>query len=373
MLDCDQSHRNIYVGNIPKWADDDWILWEFRTFGPILASKVMKKGGNESSYAFVQFLDETMASNAVNLMHGRAMGDSILFVRFADRDKDNSASNPPSSQVQVGNLPAWYSEEDVRQCLCPFGPILSASISTSSDAKKVAHVDFSCVEDATAAKVALHGTRLAHHPKPLTLKFAETSHPKQKRRGRRHRSIGAPKVDVPLTLSAALLNSGGASALSLGREPFPGELVSRGPAEATALCHQPPKSPLTYAPDVPLTFGTKDLRLLFSKANTLPAPVAFGRFSHVSNSLQGATLPAALKGITELQMLQPGWTREEVVLSPVSSVGELQLEKDDPGMPSSTSHPGPCGGEYQLFAGFSHVRNHTEGMRRPAEKWSLHV
>ena len=83
----------------------------------------MKKGGKDNSYAFVQFTEPEMAANAVAATDGRALGDTVLSAKFADRDK--SAVHPPIASLQVSNLPSACTRANVECWFGKFGPLAS--------------------------------------------------------------------------------------------------------------------------------------------------------------------------------------------------------------------------------------------------------
>ena len=173
---------NIYVGCLPKWTDNSWLLKEFRVFGPIVSSQVMKKGGKDNSYAFVQFTEPEMAANAVAATDGRALGDTVLSAKFADRDK--SAVHPPIASLQVSNLPSACTRANVEFWFGKFGPLASVlmePVPQHPQGNKTALVQFCGVADASCAMIAMHGVCLQGN-QPLEVRYAESKTPKQKRR-----------------------------------------------------------------------------------------------------------------------------------------------------------------------------------------------
>nr|WMV69945.1 polyadenylate-binding protein 1t [Euglena gracilis]BDX17161.1 polyadenylate-binding protein 1E [Euglena gracilis] len=341
--------RNIFVGNLPKWADDEWLLAEFRNFGPILASKVMKKGGTNNSYGFVQFIEASMASKAIEVMNGSPLDDAVLFVKSADHDKD-AAFSPTSSTVEATNLPVSFSENDVKALFGRFGALLSASFFTQ-DSKDSAVVEFATIESAAAAKLVLHGIRLPNHPKPLIVKFADSS-PKQKRRNRRRKPVH----------------------------------TDNGPKHFhSALCPMPAPVPQFTLASPTSEVGTSrnnacKLSQVLGSNMQPPDPFHDGRVQSSADWATGAGGPLAGEGLPnrrppaldlseELHIGVVGlppraspnrfavFSSDDAPHSPASSVGDLHSDKSD-----RDDRALKCVGteepvaEYQLFAGFSHVR-----------------
>ena len=190
---------NIYVGNLPKWADNSWLLKEFRVFGPILSSQVMRKGGKDNCYAFVQFTEPEMATNAVAATDGRVLGDTVLSAKLADRDKGAHALHPPITSLQVSNLPRACTKAHVERWFGQFGPLVSVvmgPVPQHPHGDKTAVVEFCDVADATRATIAMHGVCLQDN-RPLEVRYAEGRTSRQKRRRTKKAADKATLHEVP--------------------------------------------------------------------------------------------------------------------------------------------------------------------------------
>ena len=175
---------SIYVESLPKWTENSWLLKEFRVFGPIVCSQVMKKGGTDTSYAFVQFTEPDMATTAVAATDGRVLGDTVLSAKLADHDESTPAVHPPITSLQVSNLPSACTEANVECWFGKFGPVASVlmgPVPQHPHGDKTALVQFCDVADATRAMTAMHGVCLQDN-RPLEVRYAESQTPKQKHR-----------------------------------------------------------------------------------------------------------------------------------------------------------------------------------------------
>lgn len=81
----------------------------------------------------------------------------------------------------MSNLPLSTSLEEVYKVFQKFGPIVGTSM-LSSDPKPVALVEFARIDDATQAKLEMHGLLVGTNGKPLVVKCFGTMVEKQKRR-----------------------------------------------------------------------------------------------------------------------------------------------------------------------------------------------
>lgn len=304
---------NIYIAGLPKSADDDWLLKEFRVFGPIISSKVMKKGGSENSYGFVQYHHVDAAARAVERMDGFHTAEIYLSVKFADRDKENTALLQ-SAQLEVSNLPLSTSLEEVYKVFQKFGPIVGTSM-LSSDPKPVALVEFARIDDAIKAKLEMHGLLVGNNGKPLVVKYFGTMVERQKRRGRRTRP---PTTQASRTMDADNARSDRPDTATV----VPSSVASPAPAEPR------PGDDLFLMTNSPL---------LACRAGFDNYMAPWSRFD-----------PGALRN--HFASIIRG---EDAPYSPTSSIGEVSYERNDFSTGAGTA------GEYTLFDGFSVARHRT--------------
>ena len=187
-----KCNGNVYVSNLAPELDEKWLRAEFGRFGLISSANVMTKNGVGKGYGFVQFIDPQNAVRALKEMNGSYVGDRCLSLKLADRDKDRGASNQPSNNLYVGNLPVQFGVDAVSELFSPWGPISSLVVLSdpvTGGSRGVGLVRYHTVEDSTRAVKALNGVLLKEHDRPLEVKFAETSMDKHARKsGKKHGS-----------------------------------------------------------------------------------------------------------------------------------------------------------------------------------------
>eukprot|EP00668_Euglena_longa_P004543 GGOE01005308.1.p1 GENE.GGOE01005308.1~~GGOE01005308.1.p1 ORF type:complete len:372 (-),score=41.59 GGOE01005308.1:1089-2054(-) len=321
----------------------------------------MKKGGTHNSYGFVQFLEASMALAAIQMMNGKPLEDTVLFVKSADHDKDTTF-HPTLPNLEVTNLPDYYSEEDLRTLFGQFGLLNSAFLCPQSS-KEVALLEFATIEGATAAKLILHGSRLPNHLKPLIVRFADHA-PKQVRHNRRRKVVQVGNGTKHFMSHP--------TSVPQNANPMP-QSVHSAPVPKT---DDAPSHQCTFVNGLqsqyhngrvePLTdwgIGASRQAPCYSQPRRPPALDPSQDPFHVDITSQ-----MSRASLNRFAVLCPRLLfSDDAPHSPASSVGDVHSDKSDRDdrIEKHMEEPTP---EYQLFAGFSHV-NQASRQRTPQNWW----
>jgi len=192
------NDTNIYVSELPPTITLPKFRAMFAPFGVIIAARLVPRRKGYLPVGFVQFTTQESARTAISVMDRQPIGDTVITVRLARRDKDKGINNKPSTTLYVANLPLTFNESDLRSIFSHYGEVRSLLIFKQPDigaSKGSGLIRFTNLAGATAAKEALHCTQIPGHDLPMEVKYAESKHDKQLRsEGNAKRS--APKGDV---------------------------------------------------------------------------------------------------------------------------------------------------------------------------------
>ncbi|KAF2270483.1 RNA-binding domain-containing protein, partial [Lojkania enalia] len=173
--------KNLFVGNLSWNVDEEWLNREFEKFGEILGVRIItdRDTGRAKGFGYVEFATSEAAKNAQAEMHQFELDGRPLNVDFStprqnnqgakDRGNDRAKRfgdqrSPPSNTLFIGNISFDATNDMVGEAFQEFGTITRVSLPTDRETgnpKGFGYVDFSTVEEATAALEALNGTDIA--------------------------------------------------------------------------------------------------------------------------------------------------------------------------------------------------------------------
>lgn len=221
---------NIFVAGLPtQWGDDE-LREHYKAFGDILSTKVVKS----KHFGFVMFRTAEAAHKAINETHlsqPTPTCPTVLHVSIAMHDEgvDEVASN----RVFVRGLPQWATKGHLQLCFSAFGTVLGCAVLMNplGQCKGSGFVQFSSVEEATAAVNAKEKVRMENWDSPLDVKFSETLEVRQQRqernRNRQRSSANTPKHrGFSAGEGGGGLSPGAAGPLSVGRGGAEGGLMN---------------------------------------------------------------------------------------------------------------------------------------------------
>ncbi|KAK3134001.1 hypothetical protein QOZ80_6AG0543770 [Eleusine coracana subsp. coracana] len=151
------GRANLFVKNLEPNIDSKSLYDMFSPFGSILSCKVVTdSSGISKGFGFVQFEIEESAQDAINGLNGMLANDSKIFVGLFKRRQDRELK---FTNVYVKNLPAEFTEDDLRQYFAPLGEITSAVVMKDADgaSRGFGFVNFEKPECAAEAVKKLNG------------------------------------------------------------------------------------------------------------------------------------------------------------------------------------------------------------------------
>jgi len=166
------TKKNLIVNYLPSTLSQDDVRQMFTEIGAVNNCKLIRNiaTGQSLGYAFVEYADEESASRAIVQITGKEMNGKTIKVSYARQ----SSPEIKNSNVYIGGLPKWVTEEKLMSLFSPFGSILSHKVLTNPDgtSRGAGFVRFSLNTEATEAIAAMAGKTLPDSEGPLTVKLA---------------------------------------------------------------------------------------------------------------------------------------------------------------------------------------------------------
>ncbi|ESL06804.1 RNA-binding protein [Trypanosoma rangeli SC58] len=188
---------NIFVAGVPpSWNEND-LRKKFQEFGEIISTRIVK----QRHFAFVMFRRPESAHAAINathLTHPTANSPTLLYVSIAMHDE--GVDEIPNDRIFIRGLPQWANKDHLRQCFSRFGTIVESAVLMNplGQCKGSGFVQFSSIEEATAAIEAREAIRIENWDTGLEIKYSETDEVRQQRQERnKKRQKHSPKYRQP--------------------------------------------------------------------------------------------------------------------------------------------------------------------------------
>ena len=156
--------NNIFVGSLPWELTDADLAEEFSECGPVASTRIVRDRmtGRSRGFGYVTFatkegFQKALELKGLKIIDGRSVNIDVaesMGTREANFTKrPNTARNPPSSTLFIGNLAWTTTTEDLQSAFEQFGEIHGARIITLPDgqSKGFGYVEFSNVDDAVSA------------------------------------------------------------------------------------------------------------------------------------------------------------------------------------------------------------------------------
>jgi len=153
-------HSNVFVGNLPEGTNEAVLQAAFAPFGGVQSCFISSKAGR--AYGFVKMQTVDAASRAIAALNGQ----SGWMVKLANRDsgdgekgggKGGDASKVAHSNLFVGNLQQGITEAQLENVFKAYGKVTSCAVMEKGEGKTFGFVEFSTVEEASAAAAGLNG------------------------------------------------------------------------------------------------------------------------------------------------------------------------------------------------------------------------
>jgi polyadenylate-binding protein len=153
---------NVFIKNLDKSIDNKALYDTFSAFGNILSCKVVTDPkGNSKGYGFVHYETKEAADGAINKVNGMLLNGKIVYVGPFIPKKERIPGTDPDkfTNIYIKNLPANFTEDDLRRDFGAFGAIQSAVIikDTKDTARAFGFVNYNEHENAQKAVDEMNG------------------------------------------------------------------------------------------------------------------------------------------------------------------------------------------------------------------------
>ncbi|KAK0416468.1 hypothetical protein QR680_012504 [Steinernema hermaphroditum] len=124
----DTQPKTLYVGNLDPRVTEDFIVTLFGQIGTVTKTKVIYDGGSDP-YAFVEFADHAMATQALQTMNKRSLMDREMKVNWATQPGSQAkADTSKHFHVFVGDLSPEVDNKALKEAFAPFGDVSDAKV-----------------------------------------------------------------------------------------------------------------------------------------------------------------------------------------------------------------------------------------------------
>jgi len=169
------SQTNLIVNYLPQNMTQDEIKELFSSIGPVESCKLIKDKltGQSLGYAFVNYLSQDDAANAINKLNGMHLQNKTIKVSLARP----SSESIKGANLYVCGLHKDFCQTELENMFRAFGTIISSKILTDPKtgvSKGVGFVRFDQRHEAETAIVKLNGTMPENVAEPLVVKFANS-------------------------------------------------------------------------------------------------------------------------------------------------------------------------------------------------------
>ncbi|KAF2836520.1 hypothetical protein M501DRAFT_908351, partial [Patellaria atrata CBS 101060] len=181
------ASANLFVGNLSWNIDEEWLAREFEPFGEIVGCRIItdRDSGRSKGFGYVEFANAEDAAKALKEKKGSHLDGRELNVDFSQPKSDTpkergnqraskfgDSRSEPSSTLFIGNISFDATPDMLSETFSTYGTINRVSLPTdinSGAPKGFGYVEFSSIEEATAAIEGAAGTTIAG--RPLRLDF----------------------------------------------------------------------------------------------------------------------------------------------------------------------------------------------------------
>lgn len=191
---------NIFVARLPASWTEETLIEKFKCFGDIISAKVVPR----RHFGFVMFRRPEEAHAAINATHQtRPHPNSSTLLHVSIAMHDEGIDDLPNSRLFIRGLPQWATKEHLHNAFSRFGKVVQCDVLVNyqGQCKGSGFVQFTAVEEATAALEAAASIRIDNWDAALEIKYSESSEAHQQRQERnrnRHKLWShSPKYPPP--------------------------------------------------------------------------------------------------------------------------------------------------------------------------------
>lgn len=158
----------LFIGNVSEECTEEHLRDAFGAHGEVTDAHIPKDdNGTNKSIAFLSFSTVEEAIAAKDALHDTEVAGQNIRIDFAQvkerAPRGGGGSNQPSLKLFIGGVSAECTDDDLREAFGAHGEVTDAVIPKDHDGanKGIGFVFFTSVDEATAAKDALHDTKIA--------------------------------------------------------------------------------------------------------------------------------------------------------------------------------------------------------------------
>jgi RNA recognition motif-containing protein len=195
---------NVFVKYLPPDLSDPEFYNLFKSYGPIISSKIMIDQGTGKSlgYGFVRFANSSASLRAIHHMNGQRVANKRLLCKLANLSPSSFTSEfakhpllnyqAPSDNIYIKPLLQDTSEDDLHQLFGKYGKIVDCKVMVDRNtglSRQIGFVRFETKDQATLAIEEMNNYKLNPSAPPLTVKFADTKEQKTARKAIRQKQF----------------------------------------------------------------------------------------------------------------------------------------------------------------------------------------
>jgi len=203
---------NVFVKYLPPDLADSEFYNLFKSFGPIISSKIMVDQGTGKSlgYGFVRYANSIASLRAIQHMNGQRVANKRLLCKLANLSPSSFTSEfakhpllnyqAPSDNIYIKPLLQDTSEDDLRNLFGKYGKIVDCKVMVDRNtglSRQIGFVRFETKDQATLAIVEMNNYKLNPSSPPLTVKFADTKEQKTARKAIRQKQFKPERGSSP--------------------------------------------------------------------------------------------------------------------------------------------------------------------------------
>lgn len=153
------SRKALYVGGLPKSINEDALREKFSSSGAVYSVKLLNDKNKQGfNYAFVEFVDETSAAEALLQFNGSSIENSVLRINYAYQSSTfNATQNPedPTYSIFVGDLSPEVDDEALHRFFSVFESLKQAHVMWDMQTSRSRGYGFVTFNNASDAEMAL--------------------------------------------------------------------------------------------------------------------------------------------------------------------------------------------------------------------------
>lgn len=157
------TQGNLFVKNISADVKPRDFYEKFLQFGDIISAKLCEdEDGNHNGYGYVSYYSPESADNAIKALNNKSVwdGEILEVARFQKKNERLNQSLTINKNLYVKNIPARYSEEELKALFGKYGTITWTKIMVDDSGRKSAILTFDQEDSVHKAREALNNTQL---------------------------------------------------------------------------------------------------------------------------------------------------------------------------------------------------------------------